>query len=240
MAQPAPAPDPFRDEAGYFRSPEDAAAYAIVASGGQGFTTPAREARRMLRDGHPYYVSLGQTWLAARGLPEAGDLEPADWQTWYSGWIAQHPDPIAVVSALPDAPAGDSQPAWGPSPGLRALPDLPPAPPAKVTVQVQEGSRLESLLSQREETKAFLDEYTKRMATIKDGITAELTEQNPGVGAFDIPAGPGRPPLILRHSAPNMFDTKRFKSERPDLYPQFLRPSPRWTLGVPQARKDAQ
>lgn len=86
----------------------------------------------------------------------------------------------------------------------------------------------------------MLDEWAKRAASIKAGITMELTEQNPGTGAFDIPGAPGRPALTLRYTAPNMFDTKRFKEERPDLYPQFLKPSPRWTLGTPQKKGGGQ
>jgi hypothetical protein len=239
MAQPAPVPDVFCDEYGYFRSPEAAAAYAMCASGGQGFTTPAIEARRMLTSTDARWQSIGRNWLAANGLPEAGDAEPPDWQNWFSTWIKQNPGPetaMQLARAFPEAPVQTDQNTWGRSPGLSAVPDLPPAPPKKVVVQVQQGSRLESLLSQREEAKAALDEWTKRMATIKDGITAELTEQHPGTGAFDIPAGPGRPAMTLRYTAPNMFDTKRFKTERPDLYPQFLKPSPRWTLGVPQQK----
>lgn len=235
MAQPVPTPALFYDADGYFSSPEAAAAYALAASGGQGFTTPAREARRMLAGNHPRYTALARAWLAERGLPELGDAEPPGWQNWFSTWIAQNPGPEAAMEV---AGAFPEQPDWQQPRQLRAVADLPPAPPKKVTVQVVPGSRLESLLAQREEAKVALDEATRRMATVKDGITAELTEQHPGTGAFDIPGGPGRQPLSLRYSAPNMFDTKRFKAERPDLYPQFLKPSPRWTLGVPQQKKD--
>lgn len=221
MAQPAPPPDPFRDEYGYFRSPEDAAAYAIIASGGQGFTTPAREARRMIAGGDARYHVIGWTWLQQHNLPEAGDTEPPGWQNWYGEWLTQHPQAVA----------GPPQPAQ-----LHAVPDLPPEPPKKVTVEVVPGSRLESLLSQRDEAKAQQDAADERMTMIKDGITAELTSQYPGTGAFDIPAGPGREPLILRHTAPRYFDSKWFKTDRPDLYEKYRRPSPRWTLGVPQKR----
>jgi hypothetical protein len=231
MTQPAPQPDPFRDEHGYFRSPEDAAAYAIIASGGQGYTTPAREARRMLAGGHPAYVTLARCWLQQRGLPETGESEPPGWQDWYGEWIRQHPGPVTLPQ--------EAQPTW-PGPELHAVPDLPPPPPKKVTIQVEQGSRLESLLAHQSQWKATKDEAEKQLAAIKSGITTELTEQYPGTGAFDIPGAPGREPLTLRHTAPNMFDTKRFKDERPDLYPQYLKPSPRWTLGVPQKKGGGQ
>lgn len=242
MAQPLPASTLFYDEYGYFRSPVDAAAYAILASGGQGFTTPAREARRMLASPDPRYKAIARDWLAANGLPEAGDAEPPDWQNWMTAWVKQHPGPEAAMEmarAFPDEPAQDNPHAWGPPPGLHVVPaELPPAPPKKVVVQVVSGSRLESLLGQRDDAANALKAAEKHLATIKDGITAELTAEHPGVGAFDIPAAPGREPLTLRYTAPNYFDTKRFRAERPDLYPQFLKPSPRWTLGVPQKKNN--
>lgn len=153
MAQPVH-PDPgltgasastlFHDETGYFRSPEAAAAYALAASGGQGFTTPGREARRMLASNHPHYVAMARTWLAERGLPEVGDAEPPDWQNWFSAWLAQNPGPEAameIARALPEAPVQAGQRT---EPGdllgrLHAVPDLPPAPPKKVVVQVAPG-----------------------------------------------------------------------------------------------------
>lgn len=234
MAQPAPAPDPFNDQDGFFRSPVEAAAYAIVMSGGQGFTTPAREARRMLASGHPRYIEIARAWLAQQGLPEAGDSEPDGWQNWFSVWMSQHPEAIAVM--YPEQPVETGQRTMPPPGGLHAVPDLPPPPPRKVTVQVTPGSRLEGLLGMRPDAKAKLDAAQQEMNTIKDAITAELTSMYPGTGAFDIPGAPGREPLTLRHTAPNMFDARRFKSERPDLYPQYLKPSPRWTLGTPQKR----
>ena len=226
MAQPVPVQDPFRDQDGYFRSPEDAAACAIIASGGQGWTTPAREARRMLTSPDPRYQAIARNWLTANGLPEAGDSEPPGWQNWYQDWLNRHPEAIS-------GPPGTDQ-----GPPLHAVPDLPPPPPAKITVEVEPGSRLEDLLGQRTAAKANLDAAEQHMRTIKDGITAELTSRHPGVGAFDIPAAPGRPLLILRHSAPRYFDAKWFKRDRPDLYETYRRPSPRWTLGVPQNKGD--
>jgi hypothetical protein len=232
MAQPAPVSGLFRDQDGFLHSPEDAAAYTIIASGGQGFTTPAREARRMLASGHPRYVDTARTWLIQHNLPEAGESEPPDWQNWFSTWMSQHPEAMAMM--YPAQPPEQEQPAAS----LHAVPDLPPQPPKKVTVEVVPGSRLESLLAQRETAKAALDAAEEQMRAIKDGVTAELTARYPGTGAFDIPAAPGREPLILRHSAPNRFDTRRFKYEHPDVYSNYLTPSPRWTLGVPQKRGD--
>jgi hypothetical protein len=234
MAQSVLAASPFYDANGFFLDPEAAAAYAIVASGGQSFTTPAREARRMLAGGHPHYVPVARNWLAARGLPELGDSEPPDWQNWMTNWIKDHPGPeaaMAIARALPPEQPAAAQP----PPQLHLV---PPAPPKKVVVHVEPGSRLESLLALRDAAKAAVDAAEAQMRTVKDGITAELTAMHPGTGAFDIPAAPGRSALTLRYSAPNMFDAKRFKEERPDLYPNYLKPSPRWTLGAPPKKAE--
>lgn len=68
----------FTDEHGYFLSPEHAATHATVVQGG--FTTPAREARRMVKDGGRG-AEIGREWLLSRGLPIDGDDEPSqDWQ----------------------------------------------------------------------------------------------------------------------------------------------------------------
>jgi hypothetical protein len=227
MAQPAqPAPTLFYDEYGYFRSPEAAAAYGVIGSSGQSFTTPAREARRMLTSPDPRYVDMAQMWLMQHNLPEMGDAEPPDWQNWFSAWITQHPE-AAILSAVPAAAP----------PQLHLV---PPAPPVKVVVEVVPGSRLEALLAQQVEAKAAADETEKRMASIKAGIAAELTERHPGTGAFDIPGGPGRPALTLRYTAPRMFSAKEFKADQPALYEQYRRPSPRWTLAEPQKKGAGQ
>lgn len=236
MAQPLPAPTLFYDEYGYFRSPEAAAAYGIIGSNGQSFTTPAREARRMLTSPDPRYVDMAQMWLMQHNLPEMGDSEPPDWQNWMTAWIKQHPGPEAameIARAFPEAPDWQQPP--------RAdLHLVPPAPPKKVVVQVEPGSRLEALLAQQVEAKAAADETEKRMASIKAGIAAELTERHPGTGAFDIPGGPGRPALTLRYTAPRMFSAKEFKADQPALYEQYRRPSPRWTLAEPQKKGAGQ
>jgi hypothetical protein len=224
MAQPLPAPTLFYDEHGYFRSPEAAAAYGFIGSSGQSFTTPAREARRMLTSPDPRYVGMAQMWLMQHSLPEMGDAEPPDWQNWFSAWITQHPE-AAILSAVPATA----------SPQLHLV---PPAPPVKVVVQVEPGSRLEALLAQQVDAKAAADEAENRMASIKAGIAAELTEQHPGTGAFDIPGGPGRPALTLRYTAPRMFSQKEFKADQPALYEQYRRPSPRWTLAEPQKKNN--
>jgi hypothetical protein len=66
------------DAEGYFRSPEAAAAHAIGVQGG--FSTPAREARRMfadaLRNDDAERATMARDWLASRGLTLDGDDEP--------------------------------------------------------------------------------------------------------------------------------------------------------------------
>lgn len=63
----------FFDEDGYFKSPELAAMHAITVQGG--YSTPAREARRMLRDGGKG-AEMAREWLSERGLAETGEEEP--------------------------------------------------------------------------------------------------------------------------------------------------------------------
>lgn len=66
------------DADGRFKSPEAAAMHACLVQGG--FSTPAREARRMAsanRHRNPEMVEMGLAWLDAHDLPLDGDSEPA-------------------------------------------------------------------------------------------------------------------------------------------------------------------
>jgi len=60
----------FADEQG-FHDPEKAAAHAVTVQGG--FTTPLREAARMIRDGG-VHKARACAWMAAKGYTE-DDLE---------------------------------------------------------------------------------------------------------------------------------------------------------------------
>lgn len=67
-------PNPlFFNPDGTFKSPELAALHATQVQ--CGFSTPAREARRMLRD--PRTAAMARAWLEERGLSLDGDDEPA-------------------------------------------------------------------------------------------------------------------------------------------------------------------
>lgn len=77
----APSDALFFDADGYFKSPEMAAMHAVHVQGG--FSTPARECRRMLAD-HERRGTLDspnaamcRQWLARRNLDVEGDDEPA-------------------------------------------------------------------------------------------------------------------------------------------------------------------
>jgi hypothetical protein len=84
VAEPEPGPsqaaaaDFYFDAENRFRSPELAAMHAVTEQGG--FSTPAREARRMLADafrrGDPEGVAEARDWLTSRGLSLNGDDEP--------------------------------------------------------------------------------------------------------------------------------------------------------------------
>lgn len=75
----APGDPLFFDERGRFRSPELATYHAFHVQGG--YSTPARECRRMLADarcaGDAGYEAMCTEWLAVRGLSPDGDNEPA-------------------------------------------------------------------------------------------------------------------------------------------------------------------
>jgi hypothetical protein len=60
----------FADEQG-FRDPEKAAAHAVIVQGG--WSSPLREAARMIKDGG-VHEERARTWLAANGYTE-NDLE---------------------------------------------------------------------------------------------------------------------------------------------------------------------
>lgn len=61
------------DAEGNFRSPELAALHAIVEQGG--FSTPVREAARMIRDGGRH-AEIARAWMAEKGLADTDlDLE---------------------------------------------------------------------------------------------------------------------------------------------------------------------
>ncbi|MDA8324117.1 MAG: hypothetical protein M0030_30490 [Actinomycetota bacterium] len=69
---------PMVDEQGRFRTPEAAAIHAVTVQGG--FTTPARESRRMVADGRRggdlEQGRIGLAWLRERGLSPDGEAEP--------------------------------------------------------------------------------------------------------------------------------------------------------------------
>jgi hypothetical protein len=69
---------PLTDDQGYFRGPEEAAFHACVVQ--HGFSTPRREAARMLLDGG-IHAQRARDWMTAQNLAEE-DLE------WDPGQLA--------------------------------------------------------------------------------------------------------------------------------------------------------
>ncbi len=57
----------YQDADGYFYSPEAAAAHAIMVQGG--FSSPEREAARMIADGGRS-AEIARAWLAEKGISE--------------------------------------------------------------------------------------------------------------------------------------------------------------------------
>lgn len=244
MATPDQAYSIYQDANGWFRSVEDAAMYVMVNSGGRGFTTPAREARRMIEGGFPAHETMARTWLAERGLSETGEDEPPGWQNWMGSWMNAHPGGPAVAAMsqlLPDAPpeirplappplTDQPPPAQQPQP----LPTLQaPVQPPPVDVQLVPGTYLDDLFAQRHQVKAQLEELEARLEEIKAAIGNELVNNHPrGTAVFNIPAVHGGQPMRFYWSTPSRCDVKALKVQEPAIYDRFLVRKGRWTLGI--------
>lgn len=79
----------FTDEDGYFADPEKAAMHAVVVQ--HGFSTPEREAARMILDGG-IHAERARAWMVRKGLT-MDDLE------WDHGQRPPDPEPAAGYGA---------------------------------------------------------------------------------------------------------------------------------------------
>jgi hypothetical protein len=228
MTSPAPLPSLFLDADGYLRSPEDAAMYALTQGNGQGYTTPAREARRMLASSNPRYKAMAQAWLAERNLARDGEEEPPGWQNWHRDWLREHPGEPALTAIAQMFPG--NQPA-----GRNQAADEVIAPPA-VLVKVPPGSRLESLLAQQATIKARVEEAKAQLKSITTAAAQEIVGDNPQkTRKFIIPASEDGlwPEQRLYWAAPVRCDTKALKAALPDVYKRFLaRIGGSWVLAI--------
>lgn len=107
---------------------------------------------------------------------------------------------------------------------------LPQIPPARATINLEPGSRLEQLVARYPELKAAADAATEALNAVKTAIKAEMNAAAPTATRVDL-AG-AEVPLQLRWVGRRDLDTKRLKSERPDVYEAYRKPegSGRWEL----------
>lgn len=138
-----------------------------------------------------------------------------------------------------------SSPVWPPAtpiPPGTPPPQPPPAPP-RIAVAPAPGSRLESLLLQRDAALAAVEEAKARAEAIVDGIKNEvsaLLPRNPETGqitakAADIAAGPWGPALTMTWKPWWHFDVPAFKKANPRLYASYADLRGHWEL-----RKDTR
>jgi hypothetical protein len=103
-----------------------------------------------------------------------------------------------------------------------------PIPPVRVTVE--QGSRLDELLSAYADVKPRADEAVERLKAVTDAIKAELGAAAPGAPQVDV-SHPALPQTLrLSYAERWDLDTKRLKAEQPALYVEYARQGGRWEL----------
>lgn len=105
----------------------------------------------------------------------------------------------------------------------------PPEPPPTV-VTAPAGSRLEQLQALYPALKAAADEAIAQLKAVTDGIKLELTALDANERRFTLAAADDRPALRLTWSVTQRLDSKRLRTEQPDLYAAYVKPSGSWTL----------
>lgn len=100
---------------------------------------------------------------------------------------------------------------------------------APVEVVAESTDRLAQLHALYAQAKADADEAATKLKAITDGIKLELTQQNPEATGFFL-RGESGPPLNLTYSERWRLDSKRLKSENPELYVQYAVKGGAWTL----------
>ncbi|HSV38713.1 MAG TPA: hypothetical protein VLI04_08135 [Nocardioidaceae bacterium] len=115
---------------------------------------------------------------------------------------------------------------------LTPVPDgLPPVAPTNLPhiVVASTGTRLEQLHASYADLKAQADEAAKRLKAVTDGIKAELAAAEPGQERVEL-RSPVGPPLRMSYVESWRFDSKRLKTERPDLYVVYAVKGGSWQL----------
>jgi hypothetical protein len=108
--------------------------------------------------------------------------------------------------------------------------DGPTIEPKPAQVTPQAGTRLEQLHALYEEAKARKDEAEKALKAITDGIKSEVFSQLPEGATAATIAGQAGPPLAMTYVESWRLDSKRMKSEDPELYVRYAVKSGTWKL----------
>lgn len=107
----------------------------------------------------------------------------------------------------------------------------PPAvPPPPSVIRPDKDSRLEQLCAQYDDAKIKAEESKERLEAIKNEIKSELALRAPGQHKIDLECQYLRKPLRMVATFVNRFDSKQFKTDHPEMYPQYVKQSAHWRL----------
>ena len=98
------------------------------------------------------------------------------------------------------------------------------------SVAPEPGSRLEELLAAYAELKPRVDELTGRLKSVTEAIKAELTTARPGAQYIGVDHPALAQPLRLTYVETWTLDSKRLKSDNPELYVAYARKGGSWQL----------
>lgn len=98
------------------------------------------------------------------------------------------------------------------------------------TIVPSEGSRLEQLAAQYDMARAEADKAAAALKAITDGIKAELAQAAPGETDIRLDSDLLAAPLRMLHKTSWRVDTKKLKSEAPEIYVRYATQSGSWEL----------
>jgi hypothetical protein len=106
----------------------------------------------------------------------------------------------------------------------------PDASALEATVAAGRGSRLEQLAEAYALAKPAADAAKEHLDAITDAIKLELTMAAPGAHRVDFTAAALVAPLRLASKTSWRLDSKRLKTEAPELYVRYAKQSTYWEL----------
>jgi predicted phage-related endonuclease len=101
--------------------------------------------------------------------------------------------------------------------------------PASV-VRADPDTRLDQLLAEYATVKPIADEYAAKIKGITDGIKAELVTLHPDQREITVVGSVLADPLRLEAVQKWGLDTKRLKTEKPDIYVRYAKQRTEWRL----------